>query len=129
MDAIYPRLRKELTSTIDLICKLRKLLCVLIFIFVSKLSCTCFSCFNAANAGGLLGFCMGFSILSVLEFVYYITMRLFFKIYRTRSEKNKGGFRYNHKQIIAAVIILVVIVVVTYYLRNVIVRATTWTSK
>lgn len=35
-----------------------------------------------ANAGGLLGLCMGFSALSVLEIVYYVTIRLFCSYYR-----------------------------------------------
>ena len=38
-----------------------------------------------ANTGGLLGLCMGFSLLSLAEFVYFFTIRLFMdRIRRTK---------------------------------------------
>ena len=39
-----------------------------------------------SNVGGLLGLCMGFSVLSLLEFVYFFTARLFFNITIPRKE-------------------------------------------
>ena len=40
-----------------------------------------------SNSGGLIGLCMGFSALSLVEFVYFFTMRLFFNIKMSRNEK------------------------------------------
>lgn len=40
-----------------------------------------------AICGGLLGLCLGISLLSVIEIVYFSTLRLFWKIYRSRSIK------------------------------------------
>jgi amiloride-sensitive sodium channel len=39
-----------------------------------------------SNIGGLLGLCMGFSALSVVEFIYFFTLRLFFNICSSRTE-------------------------------------------
>ena len=39
-----------------------------------------------SNIGGLLGLCLGFSILSLVEFIYFFTARLFFNITTPRSE-------------------------------------------
>lgn len=46
----------------------------------------------SANTGGLLGLFMGFSLLSVIEIVYYFTLRLWSRIWKKKSmkkEKNK----------------------------------------
>lgn len=59
VDSVFPRLRKEMTTTISLI----------------------------SNAGGLLGLCMGFSLLSLLEIIYHGTLRVWCNIYRKRSEE------------------------------------------
>ena len=40
-----------------------------------------------SNIGGLLGLCLGFSILSLVEFIYFFTARLFFNIVTPRSEE------------------------------------------
>jgi amiloride-sensitive sodium channel len=39
-----------------------------------------------SNIGGLLGLCMGFSALSLVEFVYFFSLRLFFNIFSRRTE-------------------------------------------
>ena len=39
-----------------------------------------------SNIGGLLGLCLGFSVLSLVEFIYFFTARLFFNIVTPRSE-------------------------------------------
>lgn len=39
-----------------------------------------------ANAGGLFGLFMGASLLSLIEFIYYFTLRLF---YARRAERSK----------------------------------------
>lgn len=39
-----------------------------------------------ALVGGLLGLFMGFSVLSVIEFVYYFTLRFYWIIRRTKRE-------------------------------------------
>ncbi len=41
-----------------------------------------------ANAGGLLGLCMGFSVLSLLEIVYYGSIRLCCSYYRDKVLRN-----------------------------------------
>lgn len=46
-----------------------------------------------ANCGGLLGLFMGFSLLSVVEVVYYCTLRLFCNLRRRRAAKRKAGSR------------------------------------
>src|SRR5688572_25668827 len=60
VDSVFPRLRKERTSIVDLI----------------------------SAAGGLLGLCMGFSVLSLLEILYHGTLRVFCNIYQKRSQNN-----------------------------------------
>lgn len=42
-----------------------------------------------ANAGGLLGLCMGFSFLSIVEILYFATLRLICSQPETRCEKIK----------------------------------------
>lgn len=84
VDSVYPRLRKEMNTIIELICKG-------IHIYCSSIQKTfrivhfCFPRVSIANAGGLLGLCMGFSMLSLLEIVYYVTVRLFCASYRERA--------------------------------------------
>ncbi|OXA61991.1 Pickpocket protein 28 [Folsomia candida] len=58
-DSTYPKQRKELFGFIDLV----------------------------SNTGGLLGLCMGFSVLSVMEIIYFFTLRLYCQ---TRSGRNLG---------------------------------------
>ena len=40
-----------------------------------------------ANIGGLMGLCLGISIMSVLEFIYFFTTRLYYNIVTPRSEE------------------------------------------
>ena len=40
-----------------------------------------------ANIGGLMGLCLGISAMSILEFVYFFTARLYFNIVTPRSEE------------------------------------------
>lgn len=42
-----------------------------------------------ANCGGLLGLFMGFSLLSIVEVVYYCTLRLACNLYRRRKAKRQ----------------------------------------
>lgn len=39
-----------------------------------------------ANCGGLLGLFMGISVLSIIEFFYYASLRLYWTIRRSRTE-------------------------------------------
>ncbi|XP_059471039.1 sodium channel protein Nach-like [Neocloeon triangulifer] len=41
-----------------------------------------------SNAGGLFGLFMGFSLLSVVEFVYFFTVRLYFELRGRRNKKS-----------------------------------------
>lgn len=41
-----------------------------------------------AICGGLLGLFLGFSALSVFELFYYFTLRLFWRIYRLRTQND-----------------------------------------
>ncbi|XP_035708133.1 LOW QUALITY PROTEIN: pickpocket protein 28-like [Folsomia candida] len=71
-DNTHPRQRKELYGFIDLV----------------------------SNTGGLLGLCMGFSVLSILEIIYFLTLRLYCQ---TRSGRNTGhkasrGIKYAYKK-------------------------------
>ncbi|CAL8072486.1 unnamed protein product [Orchesella dallaii] len=61
VDSAYPRLRQELYTIIDLL----------------------------SNTGGLLGLCMGFSFLSLLEILYYFTIRIFFRFYRRKAKPSE----------------------------------------
>lgn len=46
-----------------------------------------------ANCGGLLGLFMGFSLLSIVEVVYYCTLRLACNLQRRRQAKRTAGLR------------------------------------
>ncbi|CAL8134972.1 unnamed protein product [Orchesella dallaii] len=59
-DTVHPKLRKELYTFVNLM----------------------------SNTGGLLGLCMGFSFLSLLEILYYFTIRNIFKYLRFKSGDN-----------------------------------------
>ena len=41
-----------------------------------------------AFCGGVLGMCMGISVLSIIEIVYFVTLRLFWIIRRWKSENS-----------------------------------------
>ena len=75
VDAVYPQRREELYDLIDLLCKTRQLDLKMSM----KLSAVLKFVHLAANTGGLLSLFLGFSVLSLLEILYYISMRLFFK--------------------------------------------------
>ena len=42
-----------------------------------------------ANVGGLLGLCLGFSVLSLVEIVYYLTLRVFCGYFQSRKKGQK----------------------------------------
>lgn len=42
-----------------------------------------------ATSGGILGLFMGFSVLSIIEFIYYPTLRLFRMIWRMKTDKDE----------------------------------------
>lgn len=44
-----------------------------------------------ANTGGLLGFLMGFSVISVVELIYFIALRPFFRRFYRGSVENKDS--------------------------------------
>ncbi|XP_068083962.1 pickpocket protein 28 [Anabrus simplex] len=46
-----------------------------------------------ANCGGLLGLFMGFSILSLVEIIYFLTLRLWLKIHRNHTKSNTSSDR------------------------------------
>nr|XP_049705408.1 pickpocket protein 28 isoform X1 [Helicoverpa armigera] len=48
-----------------------------------------------ANCGGLLGLFMGFSILSVAEIIYFLTLRLCCVLWRRRNKKRRIDFTKN----------------------------------
>lgn len=39
-----------------------------------------------STCGGLLGLCLGFSVLSLIEFIYYATLRLYWTLRKQRSK-------------------------------------------
>ena len=39
-----------------------------------------------SNIGGLLGLCLGLSVLSIAEFIYFFTARLYYNIITPRNE-------------------------------------------
>ncbi|CAH1368714.1 unnamed protein product [Tenebrio molitor] len=42
-----------------------------------------------SNVGGLLGLCLGFSILSLVEIIYYLTLKMFCGLVRSRKKGHK----------------------------------------
>ncbi len=50
-----------------------------------------------ANAGGLLGLCMGFSVLSLLEILYYGSLRLCCTFYRNRISRRNHTPKRNER--------------------------------
>lgn len=40
-----------------------------------------------AICGGLLGLCLGVSALSIIEFLYFLTLRLYWTLYQWKSSK------------------------------------------
>ena len=40
-----------------------------------------------ANIGGLMGLCLGISTMSILEFIYFFTARLYYNIVTPRNEE------------------------------------------
>lgn len=85
VDSVYPRLRKEMNTIIELICKHIHISIAVPYKKTFRIVHSCFPRVSIANAGGLLGLCMGFSMLSLLEIVYYVTVRLFCASYRERA--------------------------------------------
>lgn len=45
--------------------------------------------FLTANTGGLLGLFMGFSLLSVIEIVYYFIIRIWWRVWRKKANKHE----------------------------------------
>ena len=52
----------------------------------------------SAAFGGIVGLCMGFSLLSLAEFFYFFTLRLFVDCRRERKEFNRKLNEHNEKQ-------------------------------
>ncbi|XP_026496020.2 pickpocket protein 28 [Vanessa tameamea] len=48
-----------------------------------------------ANCGGLLGLFMGFSILSVAEIIYFLTLRLFCLFWKRQQSKKRNVLKHN----------------------------------
>lgn len=46
-----------------------------------------------SSCGGLLGLFMGASVLSIVEVVYYFTLRLYFKLKRRQTVQPVGGIQ------------------------------------
>lgn len=47
----------------------------------------------AASTGGLLGLFMGFSVLSIVEIIYFITMRPYLKKNEIKDHADKSGVK------------------------------------
>jgi hypothetical protein len=45
--------------------------------------------FLTASFGGIVGLCMGFSLLSGAEFIYFFTIRMWIDVWRGKKMKNK----------------------------------------
>ncbi len=71
--------RDELYTLIDVICKHLFTFCLFTF---------CTEPFIAAAFGGIVGLCMGFSLLSGVEFLYWFSIRIFFD--KLASDKKKS---------------------------------------
>ena len=56
-----------------------------------------FVVFVTANIGGLMGLCMGFSLLSFFEFIYFFTMRWIFLLFRKKNRQNELGTELSEK--------------------------------
>lgn len=50
--------------------------------------------FETANTGGILGLCLGFSILSGVEVIYFLTLRSFWKCCRRRMLSRRVGNKF-----------------------------------
>jgi amiloride-sensitive sodium channel len=45
----------------------------------------------SGNFGGICGLFVGFSLISIVEFVYFFTLRLFFVVRSTKDENTKDN--------------------------------------
>ena len=48
-----------------------------------------FDCCFSASFGGVIGLCMGFSLLSLAELIYFFTIRLSVDLRKEKSAKKK----------------------------------------
>lgn len=46
--------------------------------------------FFLANSGGLLGLFMGFSFMSAVEVIYFLTLRVWFHLQKYKTEPNEN---------------------------------------
>lgn len=51
-----------------------------------------FICLHTASTGGLLGLCMGFSFLSLVEIVYFVTLKLWCRMYKNKHTLHDNTF-------------------------------------
>lgn len=51
-----------------------------------------FICLYTASTGGLLGLCMGFSFLSLVEIVYFATLKLWCRMYKNKHAPHDNTF-------------------------------------
>jgi hypothetical protein len=49
------------------------------------------------NFGGICGLFLGFSLISIVEFVYFFTLRLFFAVRRTKEEDPRDKLESRNK--------------------------------
>jgi amiloride-sensitive sodium channel len=51
----------------------------------------------SGNFGGICGLFVGFSLISIVEFVYFFTLRLFFIVRNTKDENSKDNIDSRNK--------------------------------
>jgi len=51
----------------------------------------------SGNFGGICGLFVGFSLISIVEFVYFFTLRLFFVVRNTEDENSKDNIDSRNK--------------------------------
>lgn len=51
----------------------------------------------SGNFGGICGLFVGFSLISIVEFVYFFTLRLFYVVKNTKDENSKENIDSRNK--------------------------------
>jgi uncharacterized membrane protein len=67
--------------------------CAVAISIPSLIFCFVFS----GNFGGICGLFVGFSLISIVEFVYFFTLRLFFVVRSTKDENPKDNIDSGNK--------------------------------